>query len=274
MFEWHRMLTAEQIQIASEKLFEAERSGKQTGLLSHTFSVMTLDDAYAVQAALVQHKLDAGARITGRKIGLTSKTMQRALNIETPDSGVLFDDMHFDNASTVSARRFIEPRIEAEIVFVMGKPLSGANVTREDVLAATESVVPSLEILDTRVLRVDPDTGRPRIIVDTVSDNAANAGLVLGDARHAIDAFDLRTVGAIVKRDGVVEETGLGAGVLDDPVISVVWLVQRLAQYGDGLVAGDVVLSGSFVRPIEAPPGSRFEADFGAFGSVSIDFAS
>ena len=267
------MLTSEQIKEASKRLFEAERTGKQTGLLSHTYPDMTLDDAYAVQAALVQCKLDAGARITGRKIGLTSKTMQRALNIETPDSGVLLDDMHFDNASTIAATRFIEPRVEAEIAFVMGEALSGSSVTREQVLAATQSVAPSLEILDTRILRNDPETGRPRIIVDTVSDNAANAGLVLGDAQHAVDAFDLRTVGAIVKRDGVVEETGLGAGVLDDPVTSVVWLVQRLAQYGDGLAAGDVVLSGSFVRPIEAPPGSRFEADFGAFGSVTIDFA-
>lgn len=268
------MLTTDQIQEASQKLFEAEVSSNQTGLLSHAYPGMTLDDAYAVQASLVQRKLDAGARITGRKIGLTSKTMQRALNIETPDSGVLFADMHFDNASTVAAKRFIEPRVEAEIAFIMGEPLSGSVVTRGQVLAATEFVVPSLEILDTRILRNDPNTGRPRIIVDTVSDNAANAGIVLGDSRHAVDAFDLRTVGAIVKRDGIVEETGLGAGVLDDPVTSVVWLVQRLAQYSDGLAAGDVVLSGSFVRPIEAPPGSSFEADFGAFGSVTMDFAT
>lgn len=267
------MLTPEQIQVASQRLFDAERTGKQTGLLSLVYPQMTLDDAYAVQAVLVQRKLEAGARITGRKIGLTSKTMQRALNIETPDSGVLFDDMHFENGATVPFQRFIEPRIEAEIAFVMGESIQGANVTRDQVLMATEAVVPSLEILDTRILRNDPETGQARIIVDTVSDNAANAGLVLGSSRHPIDAFDLRTIGAIVKRDGIVEETGLGAGVLDDPVTSVLWLVQRLAQYGDGLTSGDVVLSGSFVRPIEAPPGSRFEADFGPFGYVSINFA-
>jgi len=214
------------------------------------------------------------AKITGRKIGLTSKTMQRALNIETPDSGVLFSDMHFDSGSTVPKKRFIEPRIEAEIAFIMARPLKGADVSRDDVIAATESVAASLEILDTRILRKDPSSGQARVIVDTISDNAANAGVVLSDQRHAVDAFDLRTVGAIVKCDDVVEETGLGAGVLDDPITSMVWLVQRMAQYDDGLAAGDVVLSGSFVRPIEAPPGSRFDADFGEFGRVQLNFAS
>ncbi len=267
------MLTNEQISNAASALYEAEQTGVQTGLLSLSYSDMTLDDAYAVQAALVQRKVDAGARITGRKIGLTSKTMQRALGIETPDSGVLLDDMHFNNGETVPPKRFIEPRIEAEIAFIMGSSLAGSDVTRDAVLSATEAVVPSLEILDTRVMRNDPATGRARIIVDTVSDNAANAGIVLGETRHSADAFDLRTVGAIVKRNGIVEETGLGAGVLDDPVTSVLWLVHRLAQYGDGLTAGDVVLSGSFIRPIEAPPGSQFEADFGQFGSVTLSFS-
>jgi 2-oxo-hept-3-ene-1,7-dioate hydratase len=141
------------------------------------------------------------------------------------------------------------------------------------VIAATAHVAPALEILDTRILRSDPATGRARIITDTVSDNAANAGIVLGSQRHAVGAHDLRWVGAVVKRDGVVEETGLGAGVLDDPVTGIVWLVRRLAAYGQGLKTGDIVLSGSFVRAIEAPPGSRFEADFGPFGQVRIGFA-
>ena len=265
-------MDASAIGAAAEALFAAERDGVQTGLLSLAHPGMTLDDAYAVQAAFVERKLATGRRPIGRKIGLTSRTMQQALGITTPDSGVLLDDMVFEHGVTVPAGRFIEPRIEAEIAFVMGAPLAGAGVTREDVLAATEVVVPSLEILDTRILRKDPGTGAARLIVDTVSDNAANAGVVLGNVRHAPDAFDLRWVGAIVKRDGVVEETGLGAGVLDDPVTSMLWLVERLALYGDGLVAGDIVLSGSFVKPIEAPPGSRFDADFGAFGNVSISF--
>lgn len=266
-------LSPQDIQSAAERLFEAERTGKQMGLLSIAYPNITLDDAYAIQEALVNFKVKDGAKVTGRKIGLTSKVMQRALNIETPDSGVLLDHMHIEHGSTIPANRFIEPRVEAEIAFIMGSDLKGADVTTQDVIKATKAVAPSLEILDTRILRADPASGKARIIYDTVSDNAANAGVVLGNQSHPIEAFDLRTVGAIVKRNGEVEETGLGAGVLDDPVTSMVWLVQRLAQYNDGLSAGDVVLSGSFIRPIEAPAKSSFDADFGDFGCVHLDFA-
>lgn len=266
-------MTPRDIAAAAEALFEAEQAGRQIGLLSLRHPEMTLDDAYAVQAALVARKRAAGARVIGWKIGLTSRAMQAALNITTPDSGVLLDDMLFADGAVVPAGRFIQPRVEAEIAFVTKAPLAGAPVTRADVLAATGFVSPSLEILDTRIRRIDPATGRARTIVDTVSDNAANAGVVLGAQRHAVDALDLRWVGAIVKRDGVVEETGLGAGVLDDPVTGILWLVHRLARYGAGIAAGDIVLSGSFIRPIEAPSGSRFEADFGPFGRVDLSFA-
>lgn len=266
-------MTPEDYRRAAEALFQAEVTRQQIGLLSLAHPGMSLDDAYAVQAALVALKRAAGRRGIGWKIGLTSRAMQEALKIDTPDSGVLFDDMLFADGAVVPAGRFIQPRIEAEIAFVMRAPLSGAGVTRDDVLAATEAVAPALEILDTRILRADPETGRARIITDTVSDNAANAGVVLGDQRHDPRAVDLRRVGAIVKRDGIVEETGLGAGVLDDPVTGMVWLVRRLAAYGMGLSAGEIVLSGSFIRPLEAPPGSWFEADFGTFGRVSLGFA-
>ena len=265
-------MTPEQVQDAARMLFEAEQTRDQCGLLSIAYPDMNLDDAYAVQAALVDMKLAAGAKIIGWKIGLTSRAMQQALNITTPDSGVLFDDMLFETDGIVPKGRFIQPRIEAEIAFVMKHDLAGADVTRDDVVDATDYVTPSLEILDTRILRADPESGKARIITDTVSDNAANAGIVLGAQRHTVDAFDLRWVGAIVRRDGVVEETGLGAGVLDDPVTGILWLVHRLAQYGQGIRAGDIVLSGSFIRPLEAPSGSRFEADFGAFGNVLLNF--
>nr|WP_172328952.1 2-oxo-hepta-3-ene-1,7-dioic acid hydratase [Mangrovicoccus sp. HB161399] len=261
------------VERAAEALFEAEATGVQTGLLSVAHPAMTLDDAYAVQAALVARKRAAGLGVIGWKIGLTSRAMQQALMIDTPDSGVLLSDMAFPDGAVIPAGRFIQPRIEAEIAFAMKAPLKGEGVTREDVLAATDYVAPSLEILDTRILRADPATGVPRRITDTVSDNAANGGIVLGDQRHAPEAVDLRWVGAIVKRDGVVEETGLGAGVLDDPVTGILWLVRRLARYGMGIEAGQVLLSGSFIRPVEAPPGSCFEADFDAFGSVSLSFA-
>lgn len=264
-------MTPGEIESAAEALWQAERTGQQTGLLSRAYPGMTMDEAYAVQAALIRRRCAAGHRVTGWKIGLTSKAMQYALNIDTPDSGVLMEDMHFASGAVVPKGRFIQPRVEAEIAFVMKTDLRGA-MTRASVLAATEYVAPALEILDTRVTRVDPETGQARVIVDTISDNAANAGIVMGTARHAPEAFDLRWVGAIVTRDGAVEETGLGAGVLNDPVESVVWLARRMEQYGQQIAAGQVILSGSFIRPVECPPGCEIDADFGAFGEVSIRF--
>ncbi|MGB3244911.1 MAG: 2-oxo-hepta-3-ene-1,7-dioic acid hydratase [Sulfitobacter sp.] len=266
-------MTPDQIKTAAQTLVKAEQTGVQCGLISLANPDMALDHAYAVQDAFVAVKMATGLHQIGWKIGLTSRAMQQALNITTPDSGVLLSDMLFHTSDIVPAGRFIQPRIEAEIAFVLKSDLSGPEVTRDDVLAATDYVAPSLEILDTRVLRVDPDTGKPRIIFDTIADNAANAGVVLGAERHAPRDFDLRWAGAIVSRDGVVEETGLGAGVLNDPPTGIVWLVKRLAQYGRGLSAGDVVLSGSFIRPLEAPSGATFEADFGAFGRVDLTFA-
>ncbi len=266
-------MTPESISACAETLFAAEQCRKQRGLISAAHPDATLDDAYAIQSALVAKKLATGARVTGWKIGLTSRAMQQALGIITPDSGVLLHDMHFSSGATIPVNRFIQPRVEAEIAFAMRAPLRGANVTRADVVAATDHVCASLEILDTRILRADPASGQTRNIIDTVADNAANAGIVLGTTRHAVDAFDLRWVGAILSRDGVVEETGLGAGVLNDPVTAILWLVHRLATYGMGIEAGQVVLSGSFIRPVEALPGSQFSADYGPFGKVEIAFA-
>lgn len=258
---------------AADDLLEAEKSGQQIGLLKLRHPEMGMDDAYAIQKQIYEKKQLSGQKVIGWKIGLTSKAMQYALNIDIPDSGILFDDMAFENGATVPAGRFIQPRIEAEIAFVMKAPLGGADVTREDVLAATDYVAPSIEILDTRILRADPATGKARTVFDTISDNAANAGIVLGTERHPVNSFDLRWVGALTFRNGEIEETGLGAGVLNDPVESVVWLARRMAQYGQSIEAGQVILSGSFIRPVECPPGSEIHADFGSFGSVDIRFA-
>ncbi|MFT7596739.1 MAG: 2-oxo-hept-3-ene-1,7-dioate hydratase [Paracoccaceae bacterium] len=266
-------MTPQDVTEAAEALYQADLTGQQSGLLSLRYPGMTMADAYAVQTALVDRKMQAGRHRIGWKIGLTSRAMQDALKIDTPDSGVLLDDMLFETGDTVPTGRFIQPRVEAEIAFVMKSPLAGADCTRDDVIAATDYVAPSLEILDTRILRVDPTSGQARIITDTISDNAANAGIVLGIDRHGFEAFDLRWVGAIVSRNGTVEETGLGAGVLNDPVTSVLWLARRMAEYGQSIHAGDIVLSGSFIRPIEAQPNTTITADFGPFGSVHIHFA-
>ena len=258
---------------AAADLLEAEATGCQIGLLSQRHPEMGMDDAYAIQSAIQRAKLQQGRRVVGWKIGLTSKAMQYALNIDIPDSGILFDDMLFENGAIVPEGRFIQPRVEAEIAFVMKAPLGGADVTRAEVLAATDYVSPSIEILDTRILRKDAKTGRTRNVYDTISDNAANAGVVLGPERHAVDAFDLRWVGAITSRNGEVEETGLGAGVLNDPVESVVWLARRIAHYGQAIEPGQIILSGSFIRPVEAPAGTHINADFGPFGAVGLSFA-
>ena len=265
-------MTPEDHAAAAAALLNAEKTREQIGLLSIKHPDIGLDDAYAIQNAIYDQKLAEGRKVIGWKIGLTSKAMQYALNIDIPDSGILFDDMLFENKGTVPAGRFIQPRIEVEIAFVMKSSLGGDCVSREDVLAATDYVAPSIEILDTRILRQDPESGQPRIIFDTISDNAANAGVVLGDQRHSVDAFDLRWIGAVTYRNGEVEETGLGAGVLNDPVESVVWLARRMAQYSQAIEPGQIILSGSFIRPVECPVGSKIEADFGSFGNVKINF--
>lgn len=261
-------MTPDQITAAGNSLYSAETARIQRALLSAEFPDATMDDAYAIQSAFVARKQAAGRKTIGWKIGLTSRAMQQQLNIETPDSGVLLDDMAFANGATVPANRFIAPRIEAEIAFVMKAPLSGA-VTRDQVLAATDYVTPALEILDTRIVRAN--AGKTRTIIDTISDNAANAGILWGSAKHPPNV-DLRWVGAIVSRDGVVEETGLGAGVLNDPLTGIVWLAARMAQYGQRIEPGQIILSGSFIRAIECPSGCRIAADFGTFGSLTCQF--
>lgn len=265
-------MTPEDHAKAASNLLEAEKSGQQIGLLTKAHPQIGMDDAYAIQNAIYRAKLAEGRRVIGWKIGLTSKAMQYALNIDIPDSGILFDDMVFNHGGTVPKGRFIQPRIETEIAFVLKTSLGGADVTREDVVIATDYVAPAIEILDTRILRADPQTGETRKIFDTISDNAANAGVVLGPQRHAIDTFDLCWVGAIATRNDEVEETGLGAGVLNDPVESVVWLARRMAQYGQSIEPGQIILSGSFIRPVECPSGTQINADFGPFGEVKIAF--
>ena len=257
---------------AATTLLLAEKTGKQTGLLTLLHPDMGMDDAYAIQNEVYRAKLEEGRHVIGWKIGLTSKAMRSALNIDIPDSGILFDDMAFEHGATIPEGRFIQPRIEAEIAFVMKDAIAGKDVKREDILAATAYVAPAIEILDTRIVRMDAASGKIRKVFDTISDNAANAGVVLGAERHSVDSVDLRWVGAIVSRNAEVEETGLGAGVLNDPVQSVVWLAQRIAQYGQTIKPGQIILSGSFIRPVECPAGSSIHADFGNFGCVDIAF--
>ncbi|TCT02041.1 2-oxo-hept-4-ene-1,7-dioate hydratase [Aquabacter spiritensis] len=266
------MLEPAQIAAEAACLDKAERTRTQTALISLKHPGATMDDAYAIQAEWVRMKREAGRRVIGWKIGLTSKAMQSALNIATPDSGVLLDDMAFDDGATVLPDRFIQPRIEAELAFMMKDTLKGPGVTLYDVIDATAYVTPALEILDTRIHRVDAATGKARTIIDTIADNAANAGIVTG-ARTVSPKDDLRWAGAIVFRNAEVEETGLGAGVLNHPARGIAWLANRLALYGGALEAGQIVLAGSFIRPVEARHGDTIFADFGPLGTLSCHFA-
>lgn len=266
------MLNQKQIDTAATDLLNAEKTHDQIGLLSLQYPQITIEDAYRIQSAQMVHKLTEGRNIIGWKIGLTSKVMQDALGITTPDSGIIYDDMNFTDGCTIPPNRFIQPRIEAEIAFVMKEPLVG-EVTREEVIDATGFVAPCLEILDTRIKRKDEATGKARIITDTISDNAANGGIVLGKQRHAPDAFDLRWVGAILTKNSEVVATGLGAAVLNDPVMGIVWLSKRMGQYGQRIEAGQVVLAGSFIAPIECPPDTEISADYAGFGSVTVKFS-
>ena len=259
---------------AAARLALAERTRVPMPQLSLQYPEMTVEDAYAVQRMLVEAKLAEGRRLTGRKIGLTSRVMQQAVSIDEPDYGALFDDMFFADGSEVPRDRFIRPRVEVELAFVMGSRLAGPGCTALDVLRATEVVTPALEILDARVEMADPATGHLRTIVDTIADNAADAGVVLGGRAVKPLDVDLRWVCALLYRNGVIEESGVAAAVLNHPANSVAWLVNKLATYGTALEAGQVVMAGSFTRAVPADAGDVFHADYGTLGVITCRFST
>ena len=266
------MLTSKQAWRAAERFDEAERTRCQVRPLTFDYPDMDMVDAHAVQDAWVRMKVARGATIRGRKVGLTSKAMQRAMNIGEPDYGTLLDDMFFGDGAEIEAAGFLDPRVEVEIAFVLGGPLAGENVTVEEVLAATEAVYPSLELIAARSYRVDPETGRTRTVIDTIADNAASAGVVLGSRGFDPREVDLPWAGGILHRNGEVEETGLAAGVMGHPANGVGWLARRFAAHGIALREGDVILSGSFTQPVEARAGDDFLADFGPLGRIGCRF--
>jgi 2-oxo-hept-3-ene-1,7-dioate hydratase len=266
------MLSKDEIEKIAARLEEAERSKVQIRMLSLDYPGMSIEEAYAIQRAWVALKLQNGRRLKGHKIGLTSKAMQNAVGIREPDFGALLDDMFYADGAEVPADRFITIRIEAELAFVLKSRLTGPECTVFDVLNATDYCTPALEILDTRVKRTDP-SGATRKIVDTISDNAANAALVVGGRPFRPDAVDMRWISALVYRNGQLEETGVAAGVLNHPANGVAWLANKLHPYGVALEPGQLILSGSFIRPIDAKKGDTFQADYGPFGTVSCYFA-
>ena len=267
------MLDSGAVRSAAERLHTAERIRKPIRQLTLEYPGMTMDDAYAVQHAWMQIKISEGRVIKGRKIGLTSKAMQAAVNINEPDYGVLLDDMFYQTGGEIPAERFMAPRVEAELAFILGKPLKGPGCTIFDVYAATDFVVPALEILDARIQRIDPETKATRKVLDTISDNAGNAALVLGgEPFRPLDA-DMRWISALCFRNGQIEESGVAAAVLNHPANGIAWLANKLARHGVTLEPGQVILSGSFIRPVDARKGDTFHAEYSSHGSVSCYFA-
>ncbi|TBW59542.1 2-oxo-hepta-3-ene-1,7-dioic acid hydratase [Marinobacter halodurans] len=266
------MLNPEAVSDAARRLHEAERTREQIGQLSLQYPEMTIEDAYTVQKAWVDMKLQEGRRLIGHKIGLTSRAMQVSSNIDEPDYGALLDDMLFEEGSDIPFERFIVPRVEVELAFILKSPIKGPDCTIFDVLRATDYIVPSLEIIDARIQQIDPKTRVTRKVFDTISDNAANGGIVMGGRPILPHAVDLRRVPAILYRNGVIEESGVSAAVLNHPAKGVAWLANRLAPYDVQLEAGQIILGGSFTRPVAARPGDTFHVDYDELGSIACRF--
>lgn len=265
-------LTPEQIQAAALRIDAAEKARKPVRQISLDHPEMDLDDAYAIQQAWVDHKIAEGRSVLGRKIGLTSRAMQQSSQIDEPDYGTLLDDMLFPEGSDIPMSRFITPMVEVELAFILHTPLKGEDVTAFDVLNATDYVVPALEIIDARCNRIDPESKRPRKVFDTISDNAANAGIVMGGRAVKPMDIDMRWSSALMYRNGVIEETGVAAGVLNNPVNGIVWLCKKFAKHDIALNPGEIILSGSFTRPVAACAGDTFHVDYGELGAIACRF--
>ncbi len=259
------MLSDKDRQAAADTILRAETTRQVCVQPSRTWPAMTIEDAYAIQRLWAEARTSKGARVIGRKIGLTSRAMQRASRMTEPDYGLILDDALFRDGARIAAGTFVKPRLEVELAFVMGEDLAGQGAQVHDVLRATEFVTPALEIIDYR-------TEVPRAIVDTIADNAAFGAIVLGGTPIRPFDTDLRRVGATLSQNGVIEETGLAAGIMGHPAAGLAWLVDKLSAQNDGLKKGDIVLAGSFTRPVDIQSGDVIFADYGPLGAIGVSF--
>jgi len=250
---------------AADILMGAHKTKKQATQLSTTYPGITIEDAYSISTIVHKRLIAMGCKLIGHKVGLTSKAMQRSSNIDEPDFGYLHDDMIVPDGAKLKHADFCKPRIEVELAFVLGKRLMGPGVGLTDVLAATDYVVPALEIVDARVQD-------QRKIFDTVADNGAAAGIVMGGRPVRPMDVDLRWVGGIMYKNSEIEETGVAAGVLGHPAMGVAWLANKVGSMGTPLEPGHVVLAGSFTRVVFAAKGDTVHGDFGALGSIAVQF--
>ncbi|MFB6673110.1 2-oxo-hepta-3-ene-1,7-dioate hydratase [Streptomyces sp. NPDC056390] len=260
------MLPDQTLADLAAELERAHADGAVLPRITARYPEATVEDSYAVQGLWRDRRVAAGRRLVGRKIGLTSKAMQAATGISEPDYGVMFDDTVWENGAVVPFDEFSNVRIEVELAFLLKAPLEGPHCTIFDVLRATEYVVPALEILNSH-LELEG-----RTIVDTIADNAAYGGLVLGGTPVAPEAVDLRWISALLYRNETIEETGVAAGVLNHPATGVAWLANKLHQHGTGLDAGELILAGSFTRPMWVSRGDSVLCDYGTMGTISCSF--
>jgi 2-keto-4-pentenoate hydratase len=251
---------------AARSLYDAERTRSAIRPLVETYPGLTADDAYRVQHSLIDRKLEAGARIVGHKIGLTSLAMQQLLGVDQPDFGHILDTMMVANGAAVPRTDLIYPRVEAEICFVLGEDLRGPGVTVPRVLAATRYVMAALEIVDSRV------ADWKITLADTIADNASSCGMVVGGRSVAIEGLDLRLVGMVLEKNGEVANTAAGAAVLGHPAQAVAWLANKLAEFDVTLKAGEVILPGALSAAVTVEAGDFVQATFDHLGSVSVRF--
>jgi 2-oxo-hept-3-ene-1,7-dioate hydratase len=259
------VLSEEDHRRGAEALMRADFERRPIPQLSKTFPGMEIADAYRVQALWAEARIAKGARMVGHKIGLTSRAMQMASKMTEPDYGQMFDDAMYNDGARISADRFIKPRLEVELAFIMGEDLSGPGVRLYDVLRATEMVVPAVEIIDYR-------TEVPRMITDTIADNAAFAAIVVGGRPVRPMEIDLRWVGATLSKNGVIEESGVSAAVMGHPASGIAWLANKLHAVDAHLRKGQIVLAGSFTRPVDIAAGDVIQVDYGDLGGLGVSF--
>lgn len=260
------MLDPETIGRIADELADADRDHAVIPRITARYPDATIEDSYAIQGIWRDRMIASGRRLVGRKIGLTSRAMQQATGITEPDYGVMFDDTVYRSGADIPVDHFSNVRIEVELAFVLKAPLEGPGCTLEDALAATEYVVPALEVLNSHI------EIEGRTIVDTISDNAAYGAMVLGDTRRRPDEIDLRWVPGLLFRNGQIEETGVAAGVLNHPATGVAWLANKFHQHGARLEAGEIILAGSFTRPLWVARGDEVLCDYGPMGTITCRF--
>lgn len=258
----------EAVQTAAQALLGAYESGVPVEPLNDDGAALTIDDAYAIQLVQVRHWTAAGRRVLGRKVGLTSAAMQRQMNVTQPDFGHLMDDMFFAENISIPADRFLQPRAEPEVAFMLRRDLCGPGVTVAAAISAVDFVLPALEIIDSRI--VDWRIG----IVDTIADNASSGGIVLGSDARPLAELDLRLGGCLLHRNGELAGTGAGGAVLGSPLNSLVWLANVLGARGEGLLAGQVILPGSITASIPFNPGDVITTTVAGLGSVTASIAA